>query len=85
MLRYDANYISWLETQGQRKRHNRFPGHASITKSLAQLMPLWAAISIASNPISFGSPGAMRKCISITNCLMAAEVRKSSTSQSLTN
>jgi len=38
VLRYDADYISWLETQGQRKRHNRFSGHASNTKSLAQLM-----------------------------------------------
>ena len=36
VLRYDADYISWLETQGQRKRHNRFS--ASSKKSLAQLM-----------------------------------------------
>ena len=37
VLRYDANYISWLETQGQRKRHNRFSAQSS-TKNLAQLM-----------------------------------------------
>jgi hypothetical protein len=36
VLRYDADYISWLETQGQRKRHNRFS--ASSKKTLAQLM-----------------------------------------------
>jgi hypothetical protein len=37
-LRYDANYISWLDAQGQRKRRAQFSGHAGGTKNLPQLM-----------------------------------------------
>lgn len=37
-LHYDANYISWLDTQGQRKRRNRFSAQAGGTKNLPQLM-----------------------------------------------
>jgi len=37
-LRYDASYIAWLDTQGQRKRRPQLSAHAGGTKHLPQLM-----------------------------------------------
>ncbi len=85
VLRYDADYISWLETQGQRKRHNRFSGHASSTKSLAQLMRSLGRHLDRVEPHKFRISWGDAEVHLDYQLPTAAAFRKSSTSQSSTN